>query len=242
MVNYLHNIKRTVLSVYHQEILILAVMLAAVMSILFFIQVADEVIEQDTQKIDNRILTLLRHRSNPADPIGPAWLEEIGLEITSLGSWPVVLLVTTIVVGATFLTGRRRTGLWMLVTVFSGAAAMTILKYAFARPRPDIVPHLEIANTPSFPSGHSMLSAIVYLTLGAMLAQILPGHRLKIYALLVASGLTFLVGISRVFLGVHYPTDVLGGWAAGLAWALLCWLAVFLGQKKFSGFITTDLS
>jgi undecaprenyl-diphosphatase len=227
--------KEQVLTLCHQEIMVIAGMFLAVMSILFFIKVADEVVEQDTQKFDNRILTFLRHRDNPATPIGPAWLGKMSHEITSLGSWPVVLLITAIVAGATFLAGRRRAGLWMLVTVFSGTLVMAALKMLFSRPRPDIVPHLEIVTTTSFPSGHSMLSAIVYLTLGAMLAQILTGHRLKIYSLLIASGLTFIVGISRVFLGVHYPTDVLAGWAAGLAWALLCWLAAFYRQKKYPG-------
>src|SRR5205085_9940078 len=94
----------------------------------------------------------------------------------------------------------------------------------FDRPRPSVVPHLSHVMTSSFPSGHSLLSAVVYLTLGSLLARLVGPPRLKLYFLGVAVLLSFLVGLSRVYLGVHYPTDVLAGWAAGLTWAVLCWL------------------
>jgi len=87
-----------------------------------------------------------------------------------------------------------------------------------------VVPHLREVSTPSFPSGHAMLSAIVYLTLGIFLMQIVRGRVTKLYCLLWALFLTFLVGISRIYLGVHYPTDVLAGWMAGLVWASICWV------------------
>ena len=99
-----------------------------------------------------------------------------------------------------------------------------VLKAAFDRPRPELVPHLMRAYFSSFPSGHSMMSAVVYGTLGSILTTLVQHRGLKLYFLLLAATLAGLVGISRVYLGVHYPTDVLAGWAAGLAWATFCWL------------------
>jgi undecaprenyl-diphosphatase len=108
------------------------------------------------------------------------------------------------------------TGLGFLLTI--------LLKSMYERPRPDVVPHLAAVYTSSFPSGHSMMSAVVYLTLGTLLTRLVPTPWLKFYFLSVALILTGLVGISRVYLGVHFPTDVLAGWCAGLTWASLCWL------------------
>ena len=77
-----------------------------------------------------------------------------------------------------------------------------------------------------------MMSAVVYLTLGALLARSQPRKRLKAYFLLVAAFLTLIVGVSRVYLGVHWPTDVLAGWTAGAVWAILCWLAARRLQRS----------
>jgi undecaprenyl-diphosphatase len=115
--------------------------------------------------------------------------------------------------------------MWFMIgATTSGTLISMLLKQIYARPRPDIVPHLSIVQTSSFPSGHSMLAAVVYLTLGSLLAVVMPSAKLKVYVLFVAGMLTLFVGASRVYLGVHYPTDVLAGWLAGLVWALVCWL------------------
>ncbi|CAN5494596.1 phosphatase PAP2 family protein [soil metagenome] len=190
-----------------------------------FIMLADEVTEGDTQHFDERVLRSLRNPNNADDPIGPAWLEEAGRDITGLGGMIVLALVTSIVIGYLIIDGKRRAAVFVLVATLGALLLSSGLKRFFDRPRPGTVKHLSYVYTSSFPSGHSMLSASVYLTLGSLLMRFAPKRRLKIYYLLVAATLTFLVGVSRVYMGVHYPTDVLAGWTAGLVWALLCWLA-----------------
>ena len=151
-------------------------------------------------------------------------MEDVVRDLTSLGSAAVLGLVTTVVVG--FLLIRRTyhaIGLVLVATV-GGLLLSLLLKGFFSRPRPDIVPRLAEVYTSSFPSGHSMLSAVVYLTLGALLARLVERPALKVYVLTVAMLLALLVGFSRVYLGVHYPSDVLAGWSVGLSWAILCWL------------------
>ena len=119
----------------------------------------------------------------------------------------------------------------MVIAIASGIALSFALKAGFDRPRPDLVPHGSVVYTTSFPSGHSMLAATVYPTLGALLARLQPEKRLKAYVLL-AILVTIAVGVSRVYLGVHWPTDVLAGWAAGATWATISWAAVLWMQRS----------
>jgi undecaprenyl-diphosphatase len=115
--------------------------------------------------------------------------------------------------------------MWLvLISTAGGLLLSGVLKWAVARDRPELVPHLSATYTSSFPSGHSMMSAVVYLTLGSLLARLASEWRVKIYCIGAALLVSGLVGVSRVYMGVHYPTDVLAGWTAGLAWASLCWL------------------
>ena len=189
-----------------------------------FIALADEVKEGDTQRFDDWAVRALRRSDNPAIPIGPRWLQEAGRDITALGGVTVLSLVTLAVVGYLFMV-KKYGAMWLaLAATVSGLILSTFLKYLIDRQRPQLVPHLSQVFTTSFPSGHSMLSAVVCLTLGALLARIAPGMLVKLYFIGVALLLTFLVGLSRVYMGVHYPTDVLAGWTAGLVWAIVCWL------------------
>jgi undecaprenyl-diphosphatase len=111
----------------------------------------------------------------------------------------------------------------MLVAVFGGVVLNNLLKFIFERPRPDFVTHLTRVFTTSFPSGHATLSAITYLTIGALLARTYPTFEIGLYFMSLATFLTVLIGVSRIYLGVHYPTDILGGWCIGAAWAIACW-------------------
>ncbi|HKY07199.1 MAG TPA: phosphatase PAP2 family protein, partial [Candidatus Binatia bacterium] len=182
-----------------------------------------EMIGGEPHAFDRRVLLALRSSTDSSDPVGPGWIELMFRDITSLGGAAVLILMTAAVVGFLFIDGKRAAATFVLASVGGGTLLSTGLKLIFARPRPDVVPHLVDVSSASFPSGHAMLSAVVYLTLGALLSRVEGPPRIKIYVLSVGILLTLLVGMSRVYLGVHWPTDVLAGWCAGAVWATLCW-------------------
>jgi undecaprenyl-diphosphatase len=203
---------------------VLLVSLGVVAGTWIFVGLAGEVLEGDTHAFDRWLLQALRSPEDPAWPRGPLWLVEVGRDITAFGSPVVVLLLTAAVLGYLWLQ-RRYGALWFVVVATIGGGLLgRLLKEIFARERPDPLPCLWVSS-PSFPSGHAVLAAVVYLTLGILLARLEPRLLLKTYFLGVMMTLAFLVGLSRVYLGVHYPTDVLAGWTVGLVWGLLCWLA-----------------
>ncbi|MCB0095604.1 MAG: phosphatase PAP2 family protein [Caldilineaceae bacterium] len=209
----------------HSEITILLAIAIVAGGTWAFIGIAGEVLEGDTHAFDERLLLALRNNPNDlGDPIGPPWFEEIMRDYTALGGVGVLSILTLGVIGYLLLAQKRQTALFVLVTIVGGMLVSLLLKGGFSRPRPDLVPYGSVVLTSSFPSGHSMLSASTYLTLGALLTRLQPNRRLKIYILAVAVLLTVLVGVSRVYLGVHWPTDVAAGWTAGAVWAALCWL------------------
>lgn len=191
-----------------------------------FISIAGEVLEGETGAWDRRVLLALRSAADPALPWGPAWVQEMARDLTALGGVAVLTLITLAAVGYLLLARKRHAAVAVFAAVAGGLLLSTLLKLGFARPRPDLVPHASVVYTASFPSGHSMMAAVTYLTLGALLARVEGSIRIKIYLLSVALVLTVLVGASRVYLGVHWPTDVAAGWAVGAAWALLCSLVM----------------
>ncbi|MER8975926.1 MULTISPECIES: phosphatase PAP2 family protein [unclassified Mesorhizobium] len=182
---------------------------------------------------DTEILLAFRKAGQPDNPIGPAWLEGAMRDITSLGSASVLVLITAAMIVYLLLIRRPGAALLMFVAVAGGQLLSSVLKFDIDRPRPDLVSHLADVASLSFPSGHAMLSAVTYLTLGSMAARFLPGRTTKIYVLGLAVLTTVVVGISRIYLGVHWPSDVLAGWCAGFAWAMLCWLAARFLQRWF---------
>jgi undecaprenyl-diphosphatase len=222
-----------------QEFRVLLVLGIVLVGIWGFIELAEMVNEGETRRVDTALLMALRNPADPGQPIGPPALAEVMRDVTALGGVAVLALLSLGVVG--YLVLLRRYGLVALVIVSVGGAIMLnyLLKLGFDRPRPELVPHLTVAYQTSFPSGHSMSSAATYLTLGVMLARVQPRRRLKIYFLALAIFIMVLVGFSRVYLGVHWPTDVLAGWAAGAIWALVCWaLAWWLTVGRANSNIT----
>ena len=186
--------------------------------------IADEMLEGDTPRLDRWLLLATRVPGDPGDPLGPAWVEEMFRDFTALGGIGVLGLLTLVSIGYLWLQGLPRVALFVLSAILGGLLLSLALKNGFDRPRPDLVAHGSMIYTSSFPSGHSMLSAVVYLTGGALLAVAHAARRVRIYLIGCSVLATLLVGVSRVYLGVHWPSDVLAGWAAGAAWAAACWL------------------
>jgi undecaprenyl-diphosphatase len=206
--------------------------LAFVLVAVGFLKFAGEVGEGETAGFDRWLLEALRVPGHPELPIGPHWLAQAMTDITALGGYTVLSLLVLLTTGYLVAAGKSRNAGFMLAAIVSGVVLGILLKAIFVRPRPDIVDHLVSVATPSFPSGHAMNSAIIYLTLGALLARAQTRRRVRAYIVAAAVLLTFVVGCSRVFLGVHWPTDVAAGWVVGTAWALLCSMLVGTFQRR----------
>jgi len=201
--------------------------MAAIAGLFFlFVKTWAEVAEGDTRAIDAAILLSLRVAGHPAVPIGPAWLTQSMVEISSLGGTTVLGMLVFSASGYLVIKGARTRALMLPAATLSGAGAIFLLKNVFGRPRPELVDHLVVAQSMSFPSGHAANSALVYLTIAALASDVEPGRPTRIYIMAVAMGLTILIGLSRVFLGVHWPSDVAAGWTFGAGWALAWRLAV----------------
>jgi undecaprenyl-diphosphatase len=213
---------------------LLLAMLSVVFCVWVFVVVSDSVTTRRTQHIDERVLRLLRDPEDVSTPRGPAWLPGMMRDITSLGSLPVLTLFVLAVAGSLVARRQRHALVLVLVATAGGEALNLLLKSVFDRPRPDVALRLTPVSSPSFPSGHAMESAVIYFTLAALLARLMEPRPLKLYFLALAAFLSFIVGVSRVYLGVHYPTDVLAGWTAGIACALVCWTAASRLQREGS--------
>lgn len=218
---------RRVLSRLRQELGAVAALAIAAGGVLAFGELADEVVEGEHQDLDQALLLMLRRADDPASPIGPGWLVQAVTDISALGGYAVLSLLVFGTSLYLLLLGRRAAAGFTVGAVVSGVAISLLLKSGFSRARPDVVEHLTHTMTASFPSGHAMLSAVVYLTLGSLLVRIHPRRSVQALLMGYAVGITVLVGISRVYLGVHWPSDVLGGWIIGAAWAALCWLVAW---------------
>ena len=217
------------------KILMLFLSLSA--ATLFLVWLGSEVLEGDKFALDRTILRGLRTLADPAVPIGPHWVLPMMIDVTAQGSVTILTLVTVLSVGFLITLRKSATALFVALAVISGAVLSAVLKQLFFRARPEIVPHLVQVTSASFPSGHAMNSAFVYLTLAALLARAQRGRGVRIYLLAIAITLTLLVGISRVYLGVHWPTDVLAGWSAGAIWAVFCSLIerALIRQRTLEG-------
>lgn len=205
------------------EVWMLTTVFAIAGLLLAFGHIAEEVLEGDATKFDQTILFFFRSANDLSDPIGPPWIEEMARDISALGSYAVLSVVFCAVVIYLFMGHQRAAAFWVIAAVGGGVLLSNLLKLVYERPRPELVPHAARVFTTSFPSGHATLSAITYLTLGALLASLHGSLRFKVYFLSLAILLAIAVGISRIYLGVHYPTDVLAGWCVGAAWAAFCW-------------------
>ena len=220
------------LALARAELAILATICAVAGGVWAFVAIADEVGEGETEAFDRALLVALRNPADLSDPLGPLWFEEAVRDITALGGNIVLIFVTFAVIGFLLLMRNRGAALLVFASVSGEMLIGYLLKGFFDRPRPDLVPHGAAVYTASFPSNHAMLSAVTYLTLGALLARLEVHRRVKAYFLVLSAMLTLAVGLSRVYLGVHWPSDVLAGWCIGAAWAMTVWaLALWLQRR-----------
>lgn len=180
-----------------------------------------------THEFDRMLLFGLPGPHDPAGPNGPKHLVDIAWSMTALGSPEVVALLTAGIVG--YLAVARRLGTALLLILFVGAG--TLFAFGFKVVFEHLLPHHSVrldgivADT-SFPSGHAMLSSLTYLTLAFVWARTEPRLGIKVYVVASAAALAGLVGISRIYLGLHWPSDVLAGWIVGTAWAGLSWICM----------------
>lgn len=214
------------------EVPTLVLLVVVSLGTLGFAKLADEVREGATKTVDETVLLAMRSATDLSDPVGPKWFEEAARDFTAFGGAAVLLALSLAAATYLLLEGKRHAALLLVVAIGGGWLLSSLFKAGFDRPRPDLVPHGVVVYSASFPSGHAMMSAVTYLTLGALLARLHRPRALKAFFLGIAIVLTIVVGLSRVYLGVHWPTDVVAGWAAGSVWASVCWLIALVFQRR----------
>jgi undecaprenyl-diphosphatase len=205
---------------------VLVYSIAAAAALWGFFEIGGEVAEGETHALDQRLILMFRVSGDLNDPIGSRSFEEAVRDVTALGGFTLVTLATVLGVLAFLFHGRRRHALVLGGAVLLAFLSSEVMKALYSRPRPDLVPHGSYVYSASFPSGHSTLSATTYLTLAMLISSLEPRRRTKALAYGLALALLFTVGLSRVYLGVHWPSDVLAGWCLGAVWALIAWIVL----------------
>lgn len=206
-----------------------------------FVSIADEILEGEGHTLDQKILLSMRTAGDPANPIGPSWFEEMARDVTALGSVTALTIFTATMAAYLYFAKQHWIAVFVVMAVLSGALISTVMKSGFDRPRPDLVSHGTRVYTKSFPSGHSAMSSLAYLTLGAVMARAEPSRKTKALLLIVPVFLLIIIGASRVYLGVHWPTDVVAGWAFGLSWAAASWLVFRTLERRYHLPVNSDL-
>lgn len=204
-----------------REVAALVVVLA---SIAAFVALIVLISSPEIQRFDESVVRALRNQHDLSNPVGPKWVQELARDYTALGGYGVLSTLTVLIALFLSFAGKRRRAWFAAFVVFAGYLVSMGLKAAIGRPRPAIVPYLSNFNSASFPSGHSMMSAVVYITFSLMLADLAIRKRVGALLFIAPVAISAAVGFSRVYMGVHYPTDVFAGWCAGISWALGCWL------------------
>lgn len=198
----------------------------------FGLHLTDEISDGESYRFDTWILIHLRHAANTAIPIGPKWLELSATDLSALGGFTLQWLLGGAAVVFLLYIRKRAEAAWLAASVLGASLFNTVLKHSLHRARPEVVPHLTMVDNASFPSGHAMISAAILLTIGAMLAETVKGTAARFYIMAFAGLLVFLIGLSRLYLGVHWPTDVLAGWCLGGVWALIVFAANRLLRRR----------
>ncbi len=167
---------------------------------------------------DIRVLLAMRHPGNAAQPFGPRWLQDALRDFVGLGGIGVLVVFIAGGIGVEWLAGRRRDAAWFLGGVIGAFVIGSVLKHVIARPRPELVPHAAFTFTASFPSGNTLMATVVWLLLALALADAVGRRSVRTLAVAGALLIAFLVGVGRVYLGVHWPSDVIEAWGLGIGW------------------------
>jgi undecaprenyl-diphosphatase len=224
--NLLEFIRRSLVA-RRPDLLLAAAIAGAALVAIAVLKLASEIAEGEIDALDGALLSWMRETMG--DVPG---LRTVMLDLTALGDFTVLVLVVVAAAGLLLVLREYRLALFLVGETLAGALLVWLLKDVFGRPRPTVVEHWTVFGNASYPSGHAANSAIIYLSLAVLLAGRLPSPASRIYALAVAMLLSFGVGVSRMFLGVHWPSDVLAGWAFGAGWATLCWVAAWWLSRR----------
>lgn len=191
------------------------------------VEIADLPREGASRSLDEVMLSVFRSSSDRTNPVGSRGIEDISRNISSMGSNAVLVFVSIIVVSYLLAQGRKKAS-WLVVASIVGSLGISfVLKLLFDRPRPDLSVESVHVTTSSFPSGHAMVSMAVYTLFAALLARLDSRRWVKIFFLASAVLINLVIGITRLHLGTHWPTDLLAGWTIGAAWTTLCWLTAY---------------
>ncbi len=207
----------------------LGALMVVILGVLAFVKLADDMAETDGRAFDQAVLVWMQPVAG--QPRGPWWLHEAALDITSLGGIAVLSLFAVATVGFLLIQKKRLSALLLALGLLGGVALSEGLKALFERERPPVAYQAVETLNASFPSGHALMSTVFYLSVAVMLARAFPTKRLKAYVLGVGMTLAGLVGLTRVYLGAHWATDVLAGWCVGAAWAMALWLVAYAATR-----------
>lgn len=171
--------------------------------------------------LDTRILLALRNPANPAQLAGPLWFQDMLRDFMGLGGIGVLVLFIAGGLGILWLAARRREAWWFLGGVIGAFIIASVMKRLIGRPRPELIPHETYVFTASFPSGNTLMATVVWLLLAFALADAVGRRAVRDYAVFGALVIAALVGVARVYMGVHWPSDVIEAWGIGIAWVWL---------------------
>ena len=172
---------------------------------------------------DSTIMLALRQDGNLAVPAGPPWLKQAMIDVTALGGETVLALAAAVTIGFLVASRHLLAAALVFAGTVTGSIAVALVKGWVGRERPTLVDHLVEVGSASFPSGHAANSAIIYLTIALLSMQVITHRAARWFLFGVTLLLVVAIGMSRVYLGVHWPSDVLAGWSFGTLWALAWW-------------------
>ncbi|MEY4555962.1 MAG: hypothetical protein RL093_1081 [Pseudomonadota bacterium] len=222
---------RRMLRIARTEIAAVTALFVVALGVMTFVEVADDITEADGQAFDHAVLTWMQPVAG--DPRGPWWLQEAAADLTSLGGISVLTLFAVIAIAFLLIQRKRLSALLLVLGLAGGVALSEGLKAMFERARPPAAYQAVETLNASFPSGHTLLATVFYLSLGVMLTRAFPRAHLKAFVLGAAMTVALLIGVTRVYLGAHWASDVFAGWCAGTAWAMALWLVAYaIGRSQ----------